>query len=287
MPSPVKTKRARRTQDELHSLKVQALKFIDEEGRMTIRHLFYRLCMAGAIEKTENAYKNLIGHLSKWRRDGSIRYSAFTDNTRWYYGSQGHTDLEDALRTTAEAYRKNLWNSQPHYVEVWCEKEAIASILVDAARPFGVQVFVCRGFPSLTSLSSCAELLRAEKDKGKDAHILYFGDHDPSGKAIDTTITSSLANDFGVDVDFARCAVTLDQVRTLSLPTRPVKKGDLRAGEWEGGCVDIDAMSSAQLSEVVESEITKFIDQREWWHAQRAEELEKETLNSMISNLAA
>jgi hypothetical protein len=39
----------------------------DADGQITIRHLFYRLVGQNVIPKTEQAYKGLCGHLSKWR----------------------------------------------------------------------------------------------------------------------------------------------------------------------------------------------------------------------------
>ena len=55
-----------------------------EQDQITIRHLFYRLVGLGVIEKTEQAYKLLCGHLSKWRRSEEIPWNAFADNTRWH-----------------------------------------------------------------------------------------------------------------------------------------------------------------------------------------------------------
>jgi hypothetical protein len=117
-----------------------------EEGQITIRHLFYRLVGLGIIPKTEQAYKSLCGHLSKWRRSDDIAWSAFSDSTRWHIRQETFDDMEDALRNTAETYRRNLWSAQPYYLEVWVEKDAMAGIVSATASSFRVPVFVCRGF---------------------------------------------------------------------------------------------------------------------------------------------
>ncbi|MBI4661963.1 MAG: hypothetical protein HY735_24340, partial [Verrucomicrobia bacterium] len=123
-----------------------------EEGQITIRHLFYRLVGLRVIEKTEQAYKGLCLHLSKWRRSEDIPWSAFADNTRWHIRQETFNGILDALKNTVESYRRNLWSTQTFYVEVWIEKDAIAGIVANTANSFGVPVFVARGFASLSSL---------------------------------------------------------------------------------------------------------------------------------------
>ena len=39
--------------------------------------------------------------------------------------------MDDALKRTLETYRRDLWATQPHYVEVWAEKDAIAGMIDD------------------------------------------------------------------------------------------------------------------------------------------------------------
>src|SRR5437879_2581166 len=87
--SPTKLGRPRRkhrNHSEMQRI-LQAIKTIlqGEDGQITIRHLFYRLSSGlHLIPKTEPAYKGLCGHLSKWRRAGDVKWSAFADNTRWH-----------------------------------------------------------------------------------------------------------------------------------------------------------------------------------------------------------
>ena len=109
-----------------------------EEHCVTVRHLFYRLVGVGAIPKTETAYKSLIGHLSKWRRSHEIAWDAFADSTRWHIRGRTFDGIADALQRTCETYRRDMWSTQPHYVELWLEKDAIASIVADVADDFGV-----------------------------------------------------------------------------------------------------------------------------------------------------
>lgn len=273
--------RRRRSPDQLREVQVAAQKIIDGEiGQITIRHLFYRLVSLRLIEKTERDYKSLCSHLMNWRRAGVIRYDAFADSTRYYRGSTLLNTAEEALANAAHAYRKNLWLDQSYYVEVWCEKDAIADVLVQAADEFGVPVFPCHGFASATSLYVASRHFKREAAQGRHVRVLYFGDHDPSGLAIDASAQSSLNRDHGVDVEFVRLAVTPRDIVDLKLPTRPVKNSDSRSAGWEGGCVEVDAMPMAELRSRVRDGIAELIDPHQWQAAQQVEQVERETLTA-------
>jgi hypothetical protein len=279
--SPIK--RTRRTQGQMDSV-LKSIQTIlsGEEDQITIRHLFYRLVGLGVIPKTEQAYKLLCGHLSKWRRSEEIPWSAFADNTRWHIQHTTFDGVEDALRNTATTYRRNLWSTQPFFVEVWVEKDAIASIVAGTANSFGVPVFVARGFASLSSLYSAANTFREAVGAGKKVVIYHLGDYDPSGVAAGESILRAFRDDFGVEVQFNRAAVTQQQIDKLNLPTRPVKTSDTRAAKWTGGeCVELDSMPPAEIRELVEACITRHIDPRQWNILKQTEAGEREQLKQI------
>jgi hypothetical protein len=253
-----------------------------ENHQITIRHLFYRLVGLNVIQKTEQAYKLLCGHLAKWRRSGAIEWSAFADNTRWHIQHETFDGIEDALRNTAQTYRRNLWSTQPYFVEVWVEKDAIASIVSRAANSFGVPVFVARGFASLSSLYSAANTFRQAVEAGKQVVIYHLGDYDPSGVAAGESMLRAFRDDFNVEVEFIRAAVTQEQIQRLALPTRPVKTSDGRAAKWTGGeCVELDSMPPAEIRALVEQSITRHIDTRQWEMLKQTEAGEREQLKQI------
>lgn len=242
--------------DELLTATLKALD--DEPGQMTIRHLCYVIESRGYIEKTERAFKTYNGHLVNWRRDGLIPWDAFVDNTRWHYGSVGYDGLEEALIESRNAYRRNIWADLPVYVEIWTEKDAIASILLSIADTYGVKVLPLRGFASLTMLHNAAATFREMARRGKDVYVYYFGDHDPSGRLIDPSALRSLEEDFGVIVDFERVALTEDQIEAYNLPTRPTKKSS-HSKNFKGRSVEIDALPMDVLRGLVDQAISQHI----------------------------
>ena len=201
----------------------------------------------------------------------------FADSTRWHLRHDTFNSIDDALANTVATYRRNLWQTQSDYIEIWCEKDAVASILFSAAEKFGVPVFVARGFASLSSLYGAANTFRGWAKAGKKPIIYHFGDHDPSGVAAGESMLRAFRDDFRVKVEFIRAAVTREQIEESNLPTRPVKSSDTRAAKWTGGeCVELDTMPPAHIRALVESCITRHIDRREWAVLQQTEAMERQ-----------
>jgi hypothetical protein len=253
-----------------------------EDEQITIRHLFYRVVGLGVLAKTEKAYRLLCSHLSKWRKDGEIRWDAFTDSTRWWLRSPTFNGIEDALSRCRETYRRDLWSTQENYCEVWVEKDAIAPIVYAVANSFGVPTFVSRGFASLSSLYNAAQTFNKAEKNGKVVTIFHLGDYDPSGYAAGESIEETLVQNFDCSVTFDRIAVQQWQIHQWNLPTRPVKNTDSRAAKWIGGqCVELDSIPPSQLRGLVEKAITDLIDPREWEQLKTIEAEELATLGKI------
>lgn len=277
----------RRTRADISELLGATNEIIKSEpGQITIRHLFYRLVSLGLVPKTENGYKGLDRFLMVWRRAEQVPWGAFVDNTRWQYGGQTYTGLEEALAETARTYRKTIWTDLPDRVEIWTEKDAIAGILMDEADKWGVPVLPTRGFPSGTMLFNAAVGIRNASKQGKATTIYYFGDHDPSGVMIDGKIRTSLTKDFGVSVDFSRVAVSEDQIERYDLPTRATKKST-HSKNFKGGSVEIDAMPMQVLRDLVEDAIIRHIDPGVLEKTQRIEREERATLEELVGVFSA
>jgi hypothetical protein len=276
-------KRFRRSKNDLKNL-LEAVQRIlaNEEFEISIRHLFYRLVGLEVIEKTEADYQAVIKHTANFRRDGLIDWDAFADSTRWHIKPPAYDSFAAALENTAATYRRDLWQTQSAYIELWCEKDAMAGVIARAAESFGVPVFVARGFASLSSLFNAANTFREQAEHGKRCVIYHFGDYDPSGVAAGESMVKSFKGDFKVNVEFIRAAVTEQQIISLKLPTRPVKWSDTRAAKWEGGeCVELDSMPTTTIRELVKECIVQHIDQRAWDILETAEESERQMLASI------
>jgi len=264
------------------ALWVAVMRAFQEAGYpQTVRQVFYKLTTFGAVEKTEQGYKGVAYHLLKMRRAGALPYYWIADNTRWVRKPDTYDDISQFLTISRDAYRRALWAGQPDYIEVWCEKDALAGVLSDVTNEFDVPLYVSRGFASETYVYEAAQAI---KRKGKPTYIYYFGDYDPSGVAARNDVRRKLAS-MGARVNFEAAAVTPDQVTRWSLPTRPTKKTDSRAKGWRGDSVELDAIPADQLRRLVRDVIERHIDSRELEETRRAERLERQALEQVISSL--
>jgi hypothetical protein len=166
--------------------------------------------------------------------------------------------MEQALRRTAESYRRAIWDDQPAYVEVWCEKEALAGVIIEETAPYDVPLMVTRGYGSITYLHSAAHAYSWLSDEKP-----VFGDHDPSGLDIERNVERRL-REFSrhPDLHFKRIAVTRHQIVDLRLQTRPTKQSDSRARNFRGRSVELDAIPAATLRGLVRDCIEQHIDRR-------------------------
>lgn len=220
---------------------------------MTVRQVFYRMVARGAIAKTETEYKSTVGRLlTAMRLDGLIPFDWIADSTRWMRKPRTWSDgVAGALAHGAATYRRALWDDQDAYVEIWCEKDALAGVLSEATYPWDVPLMVVRGDPSLSFLYSAAETIR---DRGKPAFLYYFGDSDVKGHQIQASIERRLEQFAPGATHFERAAVTEDQIEEYALLTRP----DKTSGK---PVVEVDAIDPPILHALAERCITRHVDQ--------------------------
>jgi hypothetical protein len=187
-----------------------------------------------------------------------------------------YVGLDACLKNTANFYRRDLWAAMPVYVEVWCEKDALAGVLMEETEPYDVPLMVAKGYASISFLHSAAEVIEA---KGKPAYIYHFGDLDPSGVDAARDIEAKLRRYApGAEIHFERPAVTRAQVEEWDLPSRPTKMTDTRAKKFTGTSVELDAIPASGLRELVRNCIERHVDQEQLAVLRAAEESERETL---------
>jgi len=278
-------KRTRRSPKDLNTILAACRAIIAEEKTVTLRHLFYRLVSLGLIEKTEKEYGRLSFYTMKWRRNGSIPWTSFVDSSRWYHGVEVFDNLADALENSKRCFRRNLWQSQKVYIEIWTEKDAIAAIAQQAAEPFGVPVFPMKGFVSGSALYSIAQAIKYQQSCGKTVYVYHLGDWDPSGKCIDESTVKNLREDHGVVFNFSRLAVTPEQIKQYDLLTRPTKKTDPRSKSFQGESVEVDALPPHIIRDLVEWCISHHIESQAWLREMEIEAMEKKMFDRMTEAL--
>jgi hypothetical protein len=281
-------KRSRRTEVELHELDLAICTVCTEDHPLTVRGVFYRVMSAGAVEKSEKAYAAVQREVLKLRRSGILPYEWIADGTRWQVKQPSWETAQDALDAAASSYRRALWHNQHVYVEVWSEKDAIASIVSPTTDKWDVPLMIARGFASESFLWSTANTIRRHDEDGKEIVIYQLGDHDPSGVAAWEHVQTRLS-EFAPDayIHFERLAVTEDQITRYDLPTRPTKTTDSRAKNFIGESVEVDAIPTSTLRELVENAILSWIDPEQLRNTKIIEAEELEGLRAMAAGWSA
>lgn len=280
--SPVK--RQRRTQSAIHHLKSALFLIVAGEHPATCRQVFYQAATAKLVEKTEPAYKMVCRHLADMRLVGSLPFGWIADSTRWMRKPDSFSGLEDAIESTARFYRRDVLREQPVYLEVWCEKDALAGVIYDVTSVYDIPLMVCKGYASLTYLYAAAEAIAAQR---KPAHLFYFGDFDPSGVDISRNVERRL-REFapGAEIHFERVAVNEEQIDEWNLPTRPTKTKDTRSGNFGARSVELDAIPPKQLRELVRAKIEQYISPRQLEVLKVAEDSERTILMRMAKGFS-
>jgi hypothetical protein len=280
-PSPVYVpsdiKRSRRSKAAITSIRDAIRDVLEADHPQTVRQVFYALTVRGVIKKAEIEYhRTVIRLLVDMREAGEIPFDWIADNTRWMRKPTTFVGLDACLKSTANFYRRDLWAAMPVYVEVWCEKDALAGVLIEETQPYDVSLMVARGYSSISFLHSAAKAIEA---KGKPAYIFHFGDLDPSGVDAARDIEAKLRR-YAPDAEthFERPAVTREQVERWNLPTRPTKMTDSRAKKFVGTSVELDAIPAAKLRELVRGCIERHVNREQLAVLRAAEESERETL---------
>jgi hypothetical protein len=279
-------KRHRRTKAAINALEVAIYITLEADHPQTLRGLFYQLESQGLIPKTDQAYKTIGRLCVQMRKAGVLPYEWLADSTRWMRKPTSHSGLEEALRLTAQTYRRALWHNQDAYVEIWLEKDALSGVLYETTAEWDVPLMVTRGYPSLSYLFEAAEAI---KRKRKPTYLYYFGDYDPSGVNIPVKVEAELRRMAPkAEIYFSRVAVTEDQIRRWSLPTRPTKTTDSRARTFGNRSVEVDAIPAKTLRNIAQRCITNHIaDMSQIRVLQVAEESERSVLYQLAAEAGA
>jgi hypothetical protein len=246
-------------------LKVFGLaQILHKEQPLTVRSAFYRAVSAGLFPDTSDPHYNACGNIIlKLRRLELIPWEFIVDSTRRRLKPSSWSGLADFAETVAHAYRKDLWERQPEYIEFFVEKDAMAGVIEPVTREFDVHLNVIRGQVSETQVHEIGEEW-SRIDKPITGY--YMGDHDPSGLNIEKVLRGKLETYSGVSFNWVRLGVTFDDFRNPELLGFPVKRKGPR-GAWEpylqqygDRCVEIDAIPASEIRDRVRSAIMVHVD---------------------------
>jgi hypothetical protein len=281
---PRAIKRRRRTKDDLAQIQDAIIDCLHGDNPQSVRHVYYRLVGPpySVVPKDQSGYRVVHRECLRLRRADKLPWHWVSDGTRWRRVRTSFDTMAEAVRYTADSYRRDLWRRTPVYVEVWCESDSIAGVLIEETDRYNVPLMVSRGFSSDTYLYNAAQDIEAQ---GRPAYLYFIGDWDPSGKIIPEKIEAGLRRHApGCEITFQRLLVTPDQIVEWRLPTKPVKKTTHASG-FTGGTVEAEAIPAATTRRLVREAIEQHLDMREVEVMREAERSEAALLHSFADKI--
>jgi hypothetical protein len=235
--SPINPRR-RATREEMRQRADFLVDYAAAHGPVTVRQLYYQaeIVALPGIDKTESSYDKVQRQVLLLRRAGGLAYRHVADLTRWMRKPATFDSVEAALQETARLYRKSLWRDAEAYVEVWCEKDAVAGVICPVTALYDVPLTVARGFSSETF---CFEAVKARVGDNRPYVIYYLGDFDRAGQDAAAELREKLerfAGERSVAVAFTHLAIEeSDIVQFDGVPGQvrvALKIGDNEFDRW-------------------------------------------------------
>lgn len=278
----------------IHHCNVIIDRYQKQNLRLTLRQLYYQLVSRNVITNEEKSYKTLGKLVSDARLAGLMSWDAIEDRIRTPVVPQQFNDLAHLAEAASRAYRLPRWDGQQNYIELWVEKDALAGVLAPIAREYHITLMVNRGYSSTSAMyESAKRFLDAEEGDGrpnssKDLHLLYLGDHDPSGEDMVRDVRDRLRT-FDAVVDVQKVALTMEQIDEYSPPPNPAKVSDSRAAKYielhGDSSWEVDALPPEVLTELIVEKIQELLDRPTMDRIMEREELDKKKLKKLVAGI--
>ena len=232
---------------------------------LTLRQLYYQLVSRDVIPNDQKEYAKLSILLTKGRMAGIVDWAAIEDRGRTPKLPFAITGVTHALEVISDQYRINRQDGQENYIEVWVEKDALSNVFARVTEPYHIRLMVNKGYSSSSAMYEAAN--RFKKAWRKDSQsgiLLYFGDHDASGKDMVRDVEDRL-REMGVQhLEVINPALTMEQVNEYDPPENPAKQTDPRAkwyiDKYGESSWELDALPPQALMQIIRDNVVKHMD---------------------------
>lgn len=254
---------------------------------LTLRQLYYQFVAKGLIPNNTREYDKLGTAINTGRLAGMLNWYHLEDRTRNLVGYATYESPGEFIKSIRHHYAIDWWKDQDTHVEVWVEKEALASVIGRAANKHRVDYFACRGYPSQSEMWRASQRMASYYDDGKECHIIHLGDHDPSGIDMTGDIERRFEMFGECIVKVHRIALNMDQVNQYGPPPNPAKLSDTRAPEyisiygresWE-----LDALDPEVIEALIEDRIASLITDHNAMEQRQQQEEDEDRLLEQLS----
>lgn len=256
---------------------------------LSLRQLYYQCVARGRIENSQRSYKNLGNLVSDARLAGLIDWDIIKDRGRVRVAQSHWGSPADIMDSAAYSFRIDKWLDQPCKIVVLVEKQALEGVLIPVCRNLDIEFMANKGYSSSSAMYELGKSLLRQAHRGKDVHVLYLGDHDPSGLDMTRDVRERL--DLFMDYEgiaVHRLALNYDQIEELNPPPNPAKETDSRfesyLAEYGETSWELDAIEPRQLAELVTRAVIDLRDADLWDAAVEREEAMRAQLRSYATD---
>jgi hypothetical protein len=272
---------------------------------MTLRQLHYAIFSAAKIsyDNTQADYKRLSRATTYARRTHRIAqlnniditglistfpHDWIVDELREAEMVNMWTDAASYMDMVRHSYRRDNWQDQPNYVELWSEKATVLGSMRPITQGLGVTLRACRGFGSTGMEGKIGNLFESID---KPITIFYLGDHDPSGHDIQRDIHERAQEASGKEFAMVRLAIHPADIRAFNLPPQRIKTTDSRADGFKrkfgetAPTVELDALPVGELRDRVRNAIEGLIDFELWNRQLRVQEVELKCISDFADTI--
>jgi hypothetical protein len=252
---------------------------------MTVRQVYSQLVSRQVIKNSRGLYQAVSDLLVQARKERLIPWEWIEDRLRRPLEVAMWENLADFAATATAAYRRNVWTTQPAYLEVWLEKDALSGFFQDALDSDGVTCKVGRGYDGWSSLHHAGARYQ---DEPNGVTVLYFGDFDPSGEDMVRSLQERLGF-FWDAVEIIKCALTLEDIAQYQWPPDFTKTTDTRraafVAKYGDVAVELDALPVDVLVARLISEVEARMDLDALAVVRDAEREDRARLREILENL--
>lgn len=287
-----------------------AYRLLEADHPQTLRQLHYAIFSRKEIpyENSQADYKRLSRATSFARRahrawelaagltdegvppPNAIPADWMVDETRQPEMVSVWQNATEYVETVKRSYRRDNWQDQANYCEVWSEKATILGAIRPIADQWGITLRVCHGFGS-TGMEGQVGRLFEEIDKS--IAVFFLGDHDPSGHVIEQDIYRRVRTAGGVAFRMVRLAIHPADIATFNLPPQTVKVTDSRAASFrrrfgaDAATIELDALPASELRGRVQSAVGAMVDQTLWERQVAVQEVELNCIAEFAERMKA
>lgn len=125
--------------------------------KLTARQVYYQFVSRDLIPNTPRSYQNLTSMLTDARYAGLVDWDVIEDRGREPDVPGQWDNVDEIVDIALRQFRLARWATQPKYVELWVEKQALAGVLGPIARRAHVPLMVNKGYSSASAMFAAAE----------------------------------------------------------------------------------------------------------------------------------